>query len=39
MPSKKPFESAITIKNINFKYEEENVLKDFSLEVKAKRLH
>jgi subfamily B ATP-binding cassette protein MsbA len=34
MPSKKPFESAITIKNINFKYEEESVLKDFSLEVK-----
>jgi subfamily B ATP-binding cassette protein MsbA len=28
------FESAITIKNINFKYEEESVLKDFSLEVK-----
>jgi subfamily B ATP-binding cassette protein MsbA len=37
---KNPFESAITIKNINFKYEEESVLKDFSLEVKkAKRLH
>ena len=31
---KTDFESTITIKNINFKYEEENVLKDFSLEVK-----
>lgn len=28
------FESEISIKNINFKYEEEVVLKDFSLEVK-----
>ena len=31
---KSAFESGITIKNINFKYEEENVLKDFSLQVK-----
>jgi subfamily B ATP-binding cassette protein MsbA len=31
---KTDFESIISIKNINFKYEEENVLKDFSLEVK-----
>jgi subfamily B ATP-binding cassette protein MsbA len=31
---KNTFESDITIKNINFKYEEENVLKDFSLQVK-----
>ena len=31
---KNSFESDITIKNINFKYEEENVLKDFSLQVK-----
>jgi len=31
---KDSFESKITIKNINFKYEEESVLKDFSLEVK-----
>lgn len=30
---KDSFESKITIKNINFKYEEEAVLKDFSLEV------
>ncbi|CAM4096708.1 ABC transporter ATP-binding protein [Flavobacterium sinopsychrotolerans] len=28
------FEDSITIKNINFRYEDENVLKDFSLEVK-----
>jgi subfamily B ATP-binding cassette protein MsbA len=28
------FESDITISNINFKYEDENVLKDFSLQVK-----
>ncbi|OCB77917.1 ABC transporter ATP-binding protein [Flavobacterium crassostreae] len=28
------FESVIAIKNINFRYEDENVLKDFSLEVK-----
>ena len=28
------FENSIAIKNINFRYEEENVLKDFSLEVK-----
>jgi subfamily B ATP-binding cassette protein MsbA len=28
------FESDITIKNINFKYEDEKVLKDFSLQVK-----
>ena len=32
--TKTDFESTITIKNINFKYEEETVLKDFSLEVK-----
>ena len=32
--NKTDFESTISIKNINFKYEEENVLKDFSLEVK-----
>jgi subfamily B ATP-binding cassette protein MsbA len=31
---KDSFESKITIKNINFKYEEDVVLKDFSLEVK-----
>ena len=31
---KNTFDSGITIKNINFKYETENVLKDFSLEVK-----
>jgi subfamily B ATP-binding cassette protein MsbA len=31
---KNTFESDITIKNINFKYEDENVLKDFSLQVK-----
>ncbi len=31
---KKTFEDAIVIKNINFRYEKENVLKDFSLEVK-----
>jgi subfamily B ATP-binding cassette protein MsbA len=31
---KDSFESKITIKNINFKYEEDTVLKDFSLEVK-----
>lgn len=31
---KNTFETAITLKNINFKYEEESVLKDFSLEVK-----
>ncbi|MCZ8228663.1 ABC transporter ATP-binding protein [Flavobacterium sp.] len=31
---KQTFESSIEIKNINFKYEDENVLKDFSLEVK-----
>ena len=31
---KNTFESSIAIKNINFKYEDENVLKDFSLEVK-----
>jgi len=31
---KNTFDSKITIKNINFKYEEETVLKDFSLEVK-----
>jgi subfamily B ATP-binding cassette protein MsbA len=31
---KTSFESVISIKNINFKYEDENVLKDFSLEVK-----
>ena len=28
------FEDSIAIKNINFRYEDENVLKDFSLEVK-----
>ncbi|MCG9791127.1 ABC transporter ATP-binding protein [Flavobacterium algicola] len=31
---KTSFESVISIKNINFKYEDETVLKDFSLEVK-----
>ncbi|MFV8343084.1 ABC transporter ATP-binding protein [Flavobacterium sp. XS2P39] len=31
---KKTFDSAVTIKNINFKYEDEPVLKDFTLEVK-----
>ncbi|HWR95083.1 MAG TPA: ABC transporter ATP-binding protein [Flavobacterium sp.] len=31
---KETFEDAVTIKNINFRYEKENVLKDFSLEVK-----
>ncbi|WP_339920930.1 ABC transporter transmembrane domain-containing protein [uncultured Flavobacterium sp.] len=31
---KNTFESDITISNINFKYEDENVLKDFSLQVK-----
>ena len=31
---KNTFESSIAIKKINFKYEDENVLKDFSLEVK-----
>lgn len=31
---KNVFESDITIKNVNFKYEDEAVLKDFSLEVK-----
>ncbi len=31
---KQEFETAITIKNINFKYEDENVLKDFSIDVK-----
>lgn len=31
---KDTFESEISIKNINFKYEEENVLRNFSLEVK-----
>jgi subfamily B ATP-binding cassette protein MsbA len=31
---KNTFDSNITIKNINFKYEEESVLKDFSLQVK-----
>ena len=31
---KNTFESSIAIKNINLKYEDENVLKDFSLEVK-----
>jgi subfamily B ATP-binding cassette protein MsbA len=31
---KDSFDSKISIKNINFKYEEETVLKDFSLEVK-----
>ncbi|MBF7090413.1 ABC transporter ATP-binding protein [Flavobacterium sp. ALJ2] len=31
---KATFDSDITIKNINFKYEKENVLKDFSLEIK-----
>jgi subfamily B ATP-binding cassette protein MsbA len=32
--SKTTFEDKISLKNINFKYEEEAVLKDFSLEVK-----
>ena len=32
--NKVDFESTISINNINFKYEDENVLKDFSLEVK-----
>jgi subfamily B ATP-binding cassette protein MsbA len=31
---KNTFDSTITIQNINFKYEDETVLKDFSLEVK-----
>jgi subfamily B ATP-binding cassette protein MsbA len=31
---KDSFDSKISIKNVNFKYEEETVLKDFSLEVK-----
>ena len=31
---KNVFESDITIKNVNFKYEDETVLKDFSLQVK-----
>lgn len=31
---KNNFEDTITLKNINFKYEEETVLKDFSLEIK-----
>ncbi|MCF8321569.1 MAG: ABC transporter ATP-binding protein/permease [Flavobacterium sp.] len=31
---KNSFDSKISIRNINFKYEEESVLKDFSLEVK-----
>jgi subfamily B ATP-binding cassette protein MsbA len=31
---KNTFETAISLKNINFKYEDETVLKDFSLEVK-----
>ncbi|MCC9071526.1 ABC transporter ATP-binding protein/permease [Flavobacterium sp. F-65] len=31
---KATFDSDITIKNINFKYEKENVLKDFSLQIK-----
>ncbi|OYX82199.1 MAG: antibiotic ABC transporter ATP-binding protein, partial [Flavobacteriales bacterium 32-34-25] len=31
---KKNFESNIEIQNINFKYEDENVLKDFSLQIK-----
>ena len=31
---KNTFESSIAIKNINFKYEDEKVLKDFSLELK-----
>ena len=31
---KETFEDAVVINNINFKYEKENVLKDFSLEVK-----
>ncbi len=31
---KQTFEDAVVINNINFKYEKENVLKDFSLEVK-----
>jgi len=30
---KETFDHAISIKNINFRYEEENVLKDFSLEI------
>ena len=30
---KKSFESKITLENINFRYENENVLKDFSLEI------
>lgn len=30
---KNSFDSSITIENINFKYEEENVLKNFSLEI------
>lgn len=32
--AKNTFETAISLKNINFKYEEETVLNDFSLEVK-----
>lgn len=32
--AKNTFDSEITIKNVNFKYEEETVLKDFSLQVK-----
>jgi subfamily B ATP-binding cassette protein MsbA len=32
--TKTTFEDSISIKNINFRYEKENVLKDFSLEVK-----
>jgi subfamily B ATP-binding cassette protein MsbA len=32
--NKNTFDSDITLKNINFKYEEETVLKDFSLQVK-----
>jgi subfamily B ATP-binding cassette protein MsbA len=31
--SKTSFDTSITIENINFKYEEENILKNFSLEV------
>ncbi|MCV9929007.1 ABC transporter ATP-binding protein/permease [Flavobacterium sp. LS1R49] len=31
---KSTFDSDITIQNINFKYEDENVLKDFSLQIK-----
>ncbi|QLC67685.1 ABC transporter ATP-binding protein [Flavobacterium sp. LPB0248] len=31
---KTTFDDNITVQNINFKYEEENVLKDFSLEIK-----